>query len=168
MQIVLKDISKLYGRTRAVVDFNLTLEPAEFLVLLGPSGCGKTTVLRLIAGLECADSGSIMAAGQEWSEVPPQARDVAMVFQGYALYPHRSVRGNIEYPLKVRGIAVEERTKLVEEAASMLGIHSLLDRSPRTLSGGEAQRVAVARALVRRPACFLLDEPLSSLDAQMR
>ena len=168
MKISLIGANKAFGKTQAVVDFDLEVVSGELFVLLGPSGCGKTTVLRLIAGLESPDRGSIVGGDQVWSALSPQARDVAMVFQGYALYPHRSVRGNIEYPLRLRGLTVHECGRLVDEVASLLGIQSLLDRSPRTLSGGEAQRVAVARALVRRPACFLLDEPLSSLDAQMR
>jgi len=168
VSIVLRAVNKTFGSTHAVCDFSLEILPGELFVLLGPSGCGKTTVLRLVSGLEVPDTGAIEGAGRDWTDLAPRDRDVAMVFQNYALYPQRSVRGNIEYPLRVRGVAAEERRRLVEEVASLLGLTNLLDRSVRKLSGGEAQRVAVARALVRRPACFLLDEPLSSLDAIMR
>ena len=161
-------LRKWFGPIRAVDGVNLTVSPGEFCVLLGPSGCGKTTILRLIAGLEVPDEGTIEMVGEDWTRMPPQARNVAMVFQHYALYPHRSVRGNIEYPLRLRKIDQGERLRKVESISHLLGITSLLDRSPRELSGGEAQRVALARALVREPACFLMDEPLSSLDAQMR
>src|SRR5262249_13458801 len=134
----------------------------------GPSGCGKTTVLRLIAGLESPDTGIISYGGRSWANVAPQQRNVAMVFQHFGLYPNRTVRGNIEYPLRLRSVPLEDRLTKVGSISHLLGITALLDRKPRQLSGGEAQRVALARALVRSPSCFLLDEPLSNLDAQLR
>ncbi|TWT40532.1 sn-glycerol-3-phosphate import ATP-binding protein UgpC [Phycisphaerae bacterium RAS1] len=161
-------ISKIYGSLRALAECSLAASAGELVVLLGPSGCGKTTLLRIIAGLEAPDSGSVLFDGEDRTAWPPQKRNVAMVFQSYALYPHRTVRGNIEYPLRVAGIGRAERAAQAEEVARLLGIEKLLDRWPGRLSGGEAQRVALARALVRRPSCFLLDEPLSSLDAQRR
>lgn len=161
-------IRKYFGATRAVESVHLEICEGEFFGVVGPSGCGKTTVLRLIAGLEAADGGRILMGDSDWTHVPPQQRDVAMVFQQYALYPHRTVRGNIEYPLRVRRVASPEREERVKRIADLLGIGGLLERKPRQLSGGEAQRVALARALVREPACFLMDEPLSNLDAQLR
>jgi multiple sugar transport system ATP-binding protein len=168
MTLSLNDIRKNFGATRAVDGLTLDVQPAEFLVILGPSGCGKTTLIRLVAGLELLDSGKILMAGRDWTDTPPQRRNVAMVFQQYALYPQRTVRGNIEYPLRVRKLSQKERHAKVNGIASLLGINSLLDRKPSQLSGGEAQRVALARALVREPQCFLMDEPLSNLDAQLR
>src|ERR1039457_1219989 len=168
MILSLKRINKQFGQTQAVADFDLDVVSGELFVLLGPSGCGKTTVLRLIAGLDSPDRGSIVGGDQDWSALSPQARDVAMVFQGYALYPHSSVRGNIEYPLRLRGVPGPERANLVDQMASFLEIHPLRARSPRPLGGGEPQRAAGAGALARRPPCFLRGEPLSSLDAQMR
>jgi ABC-type sugar transport system ATPase subunit len=164
----LECLSKSYGAIPAVADVNLQVQPGELLVLLGPSGCGKTTVLRLIAGLAIPDSGTIWMGTSHWNEVPPRDRNVAMVFQGHALYPHRTVRGNIEYPLVLRRMAMAERNERVQGIAQTLHIEHVLDRYPRTLSGGESQRAALARALVRAPACFLLDEPVSSLDPQLR
>lgn len=161
-------LSKRFNAITAVDNFVLGLSEGELLVLLGPSGCGKTTLIRLIAGLETPDTGSIFICGEDCTDVPPQRRNVAMVFQQYALYPQRTVRDNIEYPLRLRGTGSEECRKKVEWIASVLGIAALLERRPGQLSGGEAQRVALARALVRQPACFLLDEPLSNLDAQLR
>ncbi len=168
MTISLDGIEKSFGPVPAVIDFTLTLEDHEFFVLLGPSGCGKTTVLRLIAGLETPDAGKIEMDGEDWTEIAPQKRDVAMVFQQYSLYPQRTVRGNIEYPLRIKGTKPDEIHRKVKWIASLLGIEPILDRKPKQLSGGEAQRVGLARALVREPACFLLDEPLSNLDAQLR
>jgi len=164
----IRGLIKDFGRNRVVQDLSMTVSDGEFCVILGPSGCGKTTLLRMIAGLEKLDAGSISMGGVDWTNLPPQKRDVAMVFQQYALYPHRSVKGNIEYPLRLRRMAPEVRKERVDEVAHFLGITALLDRKPRQLSGGEAQRVALARALVRKPACFLMDEPLSNLDAQLR
>lgn len=166
--LVLAGVHKCFGATRAVDGVSLEVEPGKLCVIVGPSACGKTTLLRLIAGLETPDRGVVRMNAEDWTELPPQKRDVALVFQNYALYPHRTVRGNIEYPLRLRHIAAAERRVRVERIAALLGLSSILDRTPRNLSGGEAQRVALARGLVREPACFLLDEPLSNLDAQMR
>ncbi|HEV3400275.1 MAG TPA: ABC transporter ATP-binding protein [Acidimicrobiales bacterium] len=152
----------------AVDDLDLATAEGEYLVLLGPSGCGKTTLLRLIAGLEQPTSGEVVIGGEPMAGLPPRARKIAMVFQSYALYPHKTARKNIEFPLKAQGVAPDERAKKVEWAAGLLGITRLLDRRPRHLSGGERQRVALARALVREPSVFLLDEPLSNLDAKLR
>ncbi len=152
----------------AVDDLGLATTEGEYLVLLGPSGCGKTTLLRLIAGLEQPTSGEVYIGGQPMVGLPPRARKIAMVFQSYALYPHKTARRNIEFPLKASGMEPDERTKKVAWAAELLGITRLLDRRPRHLSGGERQRVALARALVREPDVFLLDEPLSNLDAKLR
>ncbi len=152
----------------AVDDLELATTEGEYLVLLGPSGCGKTTLLRLIAGLEQPTSGEVYIGGQPMVGLPPRARRIAMVFQSYALYPHKTARKNIEFPLKASGMEPDERAKKVEWAAELLGITRLLDRRPRHLSGGERQRVALARALVREPDVFLLDEPLSNLDAKLR
>ena len=154
--------------TAAVDDLDLATTEGEYLVLLGPSGCGKTTLLRLIAGLEQPSSGEVYIGGQPMVGLPPRARKIAMVFQSYALYPHKSARKNIEFPLKAARMEPEERAKKVAWAAELLGITRLLDRRPRHLSGGERQRVALARALVRDPDVFLLDEPLSNLDAKLR
>jgi len=154
--------------TPAVDDLDLITGEGEYLVLLGPSGCGKTTLLRLIAGLEQPTSGEVFIGGEPMVGLPPRARRIAMVFQSYALYPHKTARKNIEFPLRAAGVAAEERAKKVEWAAELLGITRLLDRRPRHLSGGERQRVALARALVREPDVFLLDEPLSNLDAKLR
>jgi multiple sugar transport system ATP-binding protein len=154
--------------TAAVDDLDLLTDEGEYLVLLGPSGCGKTTLLRLVAGLEQPTSGEVFIGGEPMVGLPPRARQIAMVFQSYALYPHKSARRNIEFPLKAQGMEPSERAKKVEWAAELLGITRLLDRRPRHLSGGERQRVALARALVREPSVFLLDEPLSNLDAKLR
>ncbi|MCA1692948.1 MAG: ABC transporter ATP-binding protein [Actinobacteria bacterium] len=152
----------------AVDDLDLATGEGEYLVLLGPSGCGKTTLLRLIAGLEQPTSGEVLIGGEPMVGLPPRARKIAMVFQSYALYPHKTARKNIDFPLKAQGLEPAERMKKVEWAAELLGITRLLDRRPRHLSGGERQRVALARALVREPDVFLLDEPLSNLDAKLR
>ncbi|HWC10468.1 MAG TPA: ABC transporter ATP-binding protein [Acidimicrobiales bacterium] len=152
----------------AVDDLDLATAEGEYLVLLGPSGCGKTTLLRLIAGLEQPTAGEIFIGGEPMVGLPPRARKIAMVFQSYALYPHKTARKNIEFPLKAQGVEPEQRADKVEWAANLLGITRLLDRRPRHLSGGERQRVALARALVREPSVFLLDEPLSNLDAKLR
>ncbi len=154
--------------TPAVDDLDLATGEGEYLVLLGPSGCGKTTLLRLIAGLEQPTSGEVFIGGEPMVGLPPRARKIAMVFQSYALYPHKTARRNIEFPLRAAGMAAEERAQKIEWAAELLGITRLLDRRPRHLSGGERQRVALARALVREPDVFLLDEPLSNLDAKLR
>ena len=156
------------GHVRAIDDVNLAIEEGEYLVLLGPSGCGKTTLLRTIAGLEQPTSGEVLIAGSVVNGLPPRVRKVAMVFQSYALYPHKTVFGNIVFPLKPEKLAKDERESKARWAAELLGIDQLLDRKPRQLSGGERQRVALARALVRAPHVFLLDEPLSNLDAKLR
>jgi multiple sugar transport system ATP-binding protein len=154
--------------TLAVDNLDLATREGEYLVLLGPSGSGKTTLLRLIAGLEQPTSGEIFIAGRAVTGLPPRARSIAMVFQSYALYPHKSVFDNIVFPLKAQRMPPEERKTKAEWAAKLLGIEPLLKRKPRQLSGGERQRVALARALVREPSAFLLDEPLSNLDAKLR
>jgi multiple sugar transport system ATP-binding protein len=153
---------------RAVRDLSLTIEDGEFMVLVGASGCGKTTLLRLIAGLEEATEGRILIGDNDVTDRPPRQRDVAMVFQSYALYPHMSVRQNLGYGLKVRRIQKKEARRRVEEVAELLGLSELLDRRPAQLSGGQRQRVAMGRAIVREPKAFLMDEPLSNLDAKLR
>src|SRR3954468_8248497 len=155
-------------RVRAVDGIDLVAADGEHLVLLGPSGCGKTTLLRTIAGLETPTAGDVLIDGEVVTGLPPWARNVAMVFQSYALYPHKSVRANITFPLKAAGVPRPERDQRAEAAAASLELTRLLDRRPRQLSGGERQRVALARALVRNPRVFLLDEPLSNLDAKLR
>ena len=165
-----QDATRIYPGTKApAVDrLNLTIEDGEFLVLVGPSGSGKSTALRMLAGLEACDEGSIWIGDRDVTLVQPKDRDVAMVFQSYALYPHKSVRQNIEFPLKPRGVPREQRHRMAGDVAGQLGLGDLLDRKPRELSGGQRQRVALARAMVRRPQVFLMDEPLSNLDAKMR
>ena len=152
----------------ALNDLNLEIEDKEFLVLVGPSGCGKTTALRCLAGLEEVTEGSVLIGDKVVNDVAPKDRDIAMVFQSYALYPHMTVYDNMAFGLKLRKIAKEEIKRRVEEAAGILGIEHLLKRKPRELSGGQRQRVAVGRAIVREPKVFLFDEPLSNLDAKLR
>jgi len=161
-------ISKHFDDVHAVDGIDLIAKEGEFLVLLGPSGCGKTTLMRLIAGLEQPTSGDIVIDGKIVTDLPPRARNIAMVFQSYALYPHLTVEKNISFPLRAIGMPKDETRKKVEWAAKMFGIERFLDRKPRQLSGGERQRVALARAVVREPVVFLLDEPLSNLDAKLR
>nr|WP_206072012.1 ATP-binding cassette domain-containing protein [Antrihabitans stalactiti] len=162
-------VKKFDGSDGNAIDgIDLTAKDGEYLVLLGPSGCGKTTLLRSIAGLEEPTSGEILIDGEVVNGLPPRARQIAMVFQSYALYPHKSVLGNIVFPLKAGRMSKAERETKAREAAAMFEIEHLLDRKPRQLSGGERQRVALARALVREPHVFLLDEPLSNLDAKLR
>jgi ABC-type sugar transport system ATPase subunit len=168
MSISLQHVTKSFGNSVVVDDLSIEIADGEFVVLLGPSGCGKTTTLRMIAGLESASSGEILIAGDRVNDVPPQKRDVAMVFQSYALYPHMTVAENIAYPLRVRKLPAAEIAAQVNQTAAMLEIESLLARRPRELSGGERQRVALARAIVRHPKAFLMDEPLSNLDAKLR
>lgn len=168
MKVVIENVSKKYGTTEAVKDLSLEISDSEFLVLLGPSGCGKTTTLRMIAGLETVDSGNIYIGDTCVNDLEPRERDVAMVFQNYALYPHMNVYNNITFDLRVRKVPKKEITRRVEIAAEMLGIGHLLYRKPSQLSGGEAQRVALGRAIVREPRVFLMDEPLSNLDAKLR
>jgi multiple sugar transport system ATP-binding protein len=167
-QVVLKDINKFYDSVHAVKDFNLQIRDKEFVVFVGPSGCGKTTTLRMIAGLEAISSGDISIDGQVINDLAPMDRDIAMVFQNYALYPHMSVYDNMAFGLKMRKFARAEIGKRVKEAADILGIGELLKRKPRQLSGGQRQRVALGRAIVRHPRVFLFDEPLSNLDAKLR
>ncbi|RDZ62615.1 glycerol-3-phosphate ABC transporter ATP-binding protein [Haloferax sp. Atlit-12N] len=152
----------------AVDDMNIDIKEGEFIVFVGPSGCGKSTTLRSVAGLEEITEGQIVINGENVEGQPPRQRDIAMVFQSYALYPHMTVRENMEYPLKVRGVPKEERERRVEESAALLEIPELLDRQPKDLSGGQQQRVALGRAIVREPRVFLFDEPLSNLDAKLR
>jgi multiple sugar transport system ATP-binding protein len=166
--ISLHHVSKRYRRAEHAVDnVSLNVEPGEFLVLLGPSGCGKSTVLRMIAGLEDITEGDLYLDGEHANDIPPSERDMAMVFQSFALYPNMTIRDNIGFPLRVQDPHAD-RTPRVEETARMLGIGELLDRYPRQLSGGERQRVAMGRAISRRPSAFLMDEPLSNLDAKLR
>ena len=156
------------GRVRAIDGVDLATGEGEYLVLLGPSGCGKTTLLRTIAGLEEPTAGDVLIGGHVVTGLPPRARRIAMVFQSYALYPHKTVLANIVFPLRAARVPAGEREERARRAAGMLGIEHLLGRKPRQLSGGERQRVALARALVHEPAVFLLDEPLSNLDAKLR
>ena len=167
-QVVLKGINKFYDSVHAVKDVNLQIRDKEFVVFVGPSGCGKTTTLRMIAGLEAISSGDISIDGNVVNELAPMDRDIAMVFQNYALYPHMSVYDNMAFGLKMRKFEKPEIDKRVREAADILGIGELLTRKPRQLSGGQRQRVALGRAIVRHPRVFLFDEPLSNLDAKLR
>jgi ABC-type sugar transport system ATPase subunit len=167
-RVALEGVSKRFDDVLAVDDVSLEVEDREFLVLLGPSGCGKSTALRMIAGLEEPTAGTIRIGDRVVNDVEPKDRDIAMVFQSYALYPHMTVRGNVEFPLKSRRVERSERDRLVREATASLGLDELLDRKPAQLSGGQRQRVALARAIVRRPQAFLMDEPLSNLDAKLR
>ena len=167
-EIALEHVSKHFGNVEAVNDVSLTIADGEFFALLGPSGCGKTTTLRLIAGLEAPTSGEIRIGDRNVTRLPPRDRDVAMVFQDYALYPHMTLLDNIGYPLKVRGTGRAELRRRVSEAARSLSIDHLLDRRPGQLSGGQQQRAAVARAIVYHAQVFLFDEPLSNLDAKLR
>ena len=161
-------VTKKYGDVEAVHDFNLEIGDGEFMVLVGPSGCGKTTNLRMVAGLEEITAGSLRIGDRVVNDVPPKDRDIAMVFQSYALYPHMTVRDNLAFGLKLRKIAKGDIDKRVKEAAGILSLDKLLDRKPKELSGGQRQRVALGRAIVREPAVFLMDEPLSNLDAKLR
>jgi multiple sugar transport system ATP-binding protein len=161
-------VSKTFGETKVVDDLSLEIDEGEFVVLLGPSGCGKTTTLRMLAGLETVSSGDLYIGDERVNDVPTQQRDLAMVFQSYALYPHMTIAENIGYPLRVRKVEQNERRKQVGRVAKMLEIEALLDRKPRQLSGGERQRVALARAIIREPRAYLMDEPLSNLDARLR
>jgi multiple sugar transport system ATP-binding protein len=168
MGIEFRNVTKTFGGSCVVNDLSLEVRDGEFIVLLGPSGCGKTTTLRMLAGLETATSGDILINGERVNDIPTQHRDLAMVFQSYALYPHMTIAENIGYPLRVRKLNKGERTERVNRVAAMLEIESLLERKPRQLSGGERQRVALARAIVREPRAYLMDEPLSNLDARLR
>jgi multiple sugar transport system ATP-binding protein len=167
--ISLEGVTKHFpGGVVAVDDLSLEVEPGEFLVLVGPSGCGKTTALRMVAGLEPVTGGQIRINDKVVTKLPPRDRDIAMVFQNYALYAHMSVRGNMEFGLKMARMPKDEIRRRVDEAAAMLGLVEYLNRKPRQLSGGQRQRVAMGRAIVREPAAFLMDEPLSNLDAKLR
>ena len=168
MGIEFRNVSKHFGGASVVDDLSLEIRDGEFVVLLGPSGCGKTTTLRMLAGLETVSSGDIFIDSERVNDVPTQHRDLTMVFQSYALYPHMTIAENIGYPLRVRKFDKAQRAERVNRVAAMLEIESLLDRKPRQLSGGERQRVALARAIVREPRAYLMDEPLSNLDARLR
>ncbi len=167
-QVVLENLNKAFGEFHAVKDASLTVQDREFMVLVGPSGCGKSTTLRMIAGLEEITSGKIFIGNRLVNDLPPRDRDIAMVFQNYALYPHMTVFDNMAFGLKMRKFPKSEIERRVREAAEILGILDLLKRRPRQLSGGQRQRVAVGRAIVRHPQVFLFDEPLSNLDAKLR
>jgi multiple sugar transport system ATP-binding protein len=167
-QVVMKDLNKKYDEVHAVKDVNLHIRDKEFMVLVGPSGCGKSTTLRMVAGLEEITAGEIAIGDRIVNDLPPKDRDIAMVFQNYALYPHMTVYDNMAFGLKMRKFPKAEIEKRVQDAADILGIRELLKRKPRQLSGGQRQRVAVGRAIVRHPQVFLFDEPLSNLDAKLR
>src|SRR3954463_9459829 len=167
-EVTFHHVKKAYGPVTVIPDLNLDIEDHELMVLVGPSGCGKSTALRMIAGLEEINGGTIEIGGRVVNDVPPKDRDIAMVFQSYALYPHMTVRENMEFGLKIRKTPKAEMDRLVNEAAQILGITEFLDRKPKQLSGGQRQRVALGRAIVRKPAVFLFDEPLSNLDAKLR
>ena len=168
-KITLKDITKCYGKNPPVIEgLNLSIEEGSFTILLGPSGCGKSTVLRMIAGLEKTTAGDVQIDGVSVRDVEPGDRNIAMVFQNYALYPTMTVRENIEFGLKNMKVPKEERNKRIEEISEMVGLTEYLSRKPANLSGGQRQRVALARAIVKKPAVFLMDEPLSNLDAKLR
>ena len=166
--VILKNVVKRFGSVTAVDNLSITIQDREFAVLVGPSGCGKTTALRMIAGLETITSGEIYIGDTRVNDMAPKDRDIAMVFQNYALYPHMNVRDNMGFGLKFRKVPKAEIVRRVQEAADILGIHDLLERKPKELSGGQRQRVAVGRAIVRKPEVFLFDEPLSNLDAKLR
>src|SRR6266404_2222625 len=167
-RVLLKQLNKKFDGTHAVKDVNLEIRDREFVVLVGPSGCGKTTTLRMVAGLEEISSGEISIDGRVVNDLAPMDRDIAMVFQNYALYPHMSVYDNMAFGLRMRKFEKPEIERRVRHSAEILGIHALLERKPRQLSGGQRQRVALGRAIVRNPRVFLFDEPLSNLDAALR
>ena len=166
--VTIENIAKRYGDVEVISELSLDIRDREFMVLVGPSGCGKSTLLRMVAGLEEITAGRIAIGDRVVNDLAPKARDIAMVFQNYALYPHMSVRQNLEFGLKMRKTPKDEMRARVDEAARILGITDYLERKPRQLSGGQRQRVAVGRAIVRKPAVFLFDEPLSNLDAKLR
>ncbi|HLO36541.1 MAG TPA: ATP-binding cassette domain-containing protein, partial [Candidatus Deferrimicrobium sp.] len=166
--VTFEHVTKRYGDVIAVNDLTLAINDGEFMVLVGPSGCGKTTSLRMIAGLEEISNGDLKIGDRIVNDVPPKDRDIAMVFQSYALYPHMTVRDNMAFGLKLRKLPKADIEKRVNEAAGILSLEKLLDRKPKELSGGQRQRVALGRAIVREPSVFLMDEPLSNLDAKLR
>ena len=166
--VELNKVAKRFGSVSVIEGLDLRIADKEFMVLVGPSGCGKSTALRMIAGLEEISGGTISIGGQVVNDLPPKDRDIAMVFQSYALYPHMTVRENLEFGLNIRKVPRAEIDRLVNDAAHILGISHLLDRKPKQLSGGQRRRVAVGRAIVRKPSVFLFDEPLSNLDAKLR
>src|SRR6266540_7058116 len=166
--VTFEQVTKHFGETTALAELSLAIEDGEFMVLVGPSGSGKTTALRLLAGLEALTSGTIRIGERVVDDIAPRERDIAMVFQDYALYPQMSVRQNLAFGLKIRKLSRAEIRRRCDETAELLGIEALLDRKPRALSGGQRQRVALGRALVREPQVFLMDEPLSNLDAKLR
>ena len=170
--IEFRQVNKYYGKSdtafHAVRQFDVDIASGELVVIVGPSGCGKSTLLRMVAGLEAISSGDIKIDGRVINDIDPSKRDIAMVFQNYALYPHMTARANMAYSLKIAGLKASEIERRVQEAASILGLSDLLDRKPRELSGGQRQRVAMGRAIVRQPKVFLFDEPLSNLDAKLR
>jgi multiple sugar transport system ATP-binding protein len=166
--VTLRDVSKQFGPVRVIEHLDLEIRDGEFMVLVGPSGCGKSTALRMVAGLEDVTAGEVSIGGRVVNDVPPKDRDIAMVFQSYALYPHLTVKENLEFGLRIRKTPHAEMDRLVREAAQLLGLDALLHRKPKELSGGQRQRVALGRAIVRKPAVFLFDEPLSNLDAKLR
>src|SRR6266508_275460 len=168
-EITLEKLTKVYpDGTKALKDFDLEVGDGEFVVFVGPSGCGKTTALRMVAGLETVTSGTVKIEGHVVNDLPPKDRDIAMVFQNYALYPHMNAADNMGFALKMRGVPKKEIEGRVREAAAILGLSDSLKKKPRTLSGGQRQRVAMGRAIVRNPLAFLMDEPLSNLDAKLR
>ena len=167
-QITYRSISKQFAGHRAIHDIDIEVADGEFMVFVGPSGCGKSTLLRMLAGLVPVSAGQILLDGEDITDLPPKDRDLAMVFQNYALYPHMTAAENIGFPLRVQRMPKAERSQRVEEIAAMLGLENYLDRYPRELSGGQRQRVAMGRAIVRHPRVFLFDEPLSNLDAALR
>jgi multiple sugar transport system ATP-binding protein len=167
-QIELTGVNKYYGAYHALRDIDLSIPKGAFVALVGPSGCGKSTLLRSLAGLESISSGDLVIAGERMNDVPPRRRDLAMVFQSYALYPHMTVEQNLTYSLKIKGVKKAEARKAAEEVAAITGLSDLLHRYPRELSGGQRQRVAMSRAIIRHPKAFLFDEPLSNLDAALR
>jgi ABC-type sugar transport systems, ATPase components len=167
-QLSLQQVAKTYGKHAVLHDISMDIQDGEFVVIVGPSGCGKSSLLRMVAGLETISDGQVSVAGRTVNELEPSDRDIAMVFQNYALYPHMTVRENMSYGLKIRGIGKKEISQRVDEVAATLELAHLLERKPRELSGGQRQRVAIGRAIVREPSVFLFDEPLSNLDAKLR
>ena len=166
--VEIRDVKKAYGATQVIHGVNVHINDGEFVILVGPSGCGKSTLLRMIAGLENITGGEIAIGNRVVNDVPPKERDIAMVFQNYALYPHMTVADNMAFSMKLRKAPQSEIDERVKKAAGILGLEKLLDRYPRQLSGGQRQRVAMGRAIVRDPQVFLFDEPLSNLDAKLR